>query len=829
MKKFFSLLCALAAVSFVATVSCSKFEPYDDSEIKEQISALDKRLQAVEALNKTVADLQSQIDGIHTLQFQVSADNEIQYSFDGGQTWTSTGVYLPVMPEIPEIPEPTVCLVSSVVDNGDYITFTLSDGTTFDVEKVEVVKFEILSGKQFFSSLETKSIPVVEKGMGTAMVAKAPKGWTASYSNGSLSVTAPNEEDAVWEEINWEMVCTNIDFSGNIEIWAVGEDNKMYVGSVGVALGECGTDIEVGSDYNTVKFSFADRSWETTPTYYGAAFKDEFDPQTIVNKILAYDTAGILSNEDPETYDFHYEIETTIEALAGRKPVAGEEVIVWALETTYDANYNLNMTKDDFIRVFVSPIEVQFNATPSFCDAALDIKVIGTDSFYGLALEGAYFDPEWFSIQDYISPMWGMATGYTYKSNTYTGSYSSFGQDPAYGMYNNAYQNSKYYVVIVPLTAGKALTEYTNDDCYIYDFTTTAITSGGSSSVTFGEASASFDYIEVAATTNGTLTYYTGLSDDDIALYGLDNDEAIAAYLLDPANYMVSITKESAFTAYQYGNPGENVTFVALPIDADGKYGSLAKLATAFKSIAYSSTVTLSIDQDATVAGVDYVDLKLNITGTPAKYVVYTPYWVSDNPKEYELSMGSASEGDYGYQFFTADDVKDGVLRVGGLTTGKETQILIIAVDEEGLYTPVEEYIGIPSLSPDAVVAKDAANWSAIDYAVYGDEACTTTEIVSRYFTDIYIQLTQAEKASTVYLVKQYISNVEGLDAAGTITNLLGAANKTAISVSDWNEEGKYVKYYSTTEEENVYLFWCDAEGNFYEPVIIKYETVPAE
>lgn len=828
MKKLFIAFCALAAVSFAATVSCSKIEPYDDTEIKEQISALDKRLQAVEALNKTVADLQSQIDGIHTLQFQVSADSEIQYSLDGGQTWVSTGVYLPIIPEMPEIPEPTECLVSSVVDNGSYITFTLSDGSTFDVEKVEVVKFEILSGKQFFSSLETKSIPVVEKGMGTAMVAKAPKGWTASYSNGSLTVTAPNEEDAVWEEIDWVMVCTNMDFSGNIELWAVGEDNKMYVGSVGVALGECGTDIKVGSDYNTVKFSFANRSWETTATYYGAAFKDEFDPQAIVEKVLSYNTEGIHSNEDPVTYDFIYEIETTIEELAGRKPVAGEEVIVWALETTYDANYNLNMTKDDFIRVFVSPIEVQFNATPSFCDAALDIKVIGADSFYGLALDGAYFDPEWFNIQDYMAPMWGIGSGYIYKSNTYSGSYCEFGQDPAYGMFNNAYQNSKYYVVIVPLTAGKALTDYTNDDCHFYDFSTTAITEGGSSSVTFGEASAEFDYVEVGATTDGALTYYTGLSDEDLNLYGLTDDAAIISYLLDPANYMVSVTKESAFTAYKYGNPGESVTFVALPVDADGKHGNLAKLATSFKAISYSSSLTLSIDQDATVAGVDYVDLKLNITGTPAKYVVYTPYWISDNPKEHELSMGSASEGDYGYQFFTAEDVKDGVLRVGGLTTGKETQILIIAVDEEGFYTPVEEYIGIPTLSPDAVVTKDAEGWSAIDYAVFADEACTTTEIVSRYFTDIYIQLTQAEKASTVYIVKQYVSNIEGLDAAGAISNLLGAANKTAITASDW-EDGKYVKYYSTTEEEKVYLFWADAEGKFYEPVVIEYETVPAE
>lgn len=820
MKKLLTAFCAIAAVSFVAVVSCSKYEPYDDTAIKEQISALDQRLKAVEALNQKVAELQAKIDGIYTLQFQASAENEIQYSLDGGKTWVSTGVFLPEMTE---------CVVSSVEDNGDYVTFTLSDGSSFDVQKIEVVKFEILSGKQFFSSLETKEIPVVAKGMGTAMVAKVPKGWSASYSNGTLSVTAPDEEDAIWEEINWSMVCTNMDMSGNIELWAVGEDNKTYVGSVGVALAECGTIIEVGADNNSVTFTFADRSWETLPTYYGASFKEDFDPQAIVEKILAYQTDGILNNEDPETYDFVYEVETTIEALAGRKPVAGDNVIVWALETTYDSNYNLNMTKDDFIRVFVSPVDVTCEIEPSFCDAALDINVIGADSFYGLALDAQYYDPEYFSIQDYINPSWGMGSGYIYKSNSYAGSYTLYGQDPAHEMLNNVYQNSEYLVVVVPLKAGKDLTEYENEDCYFFEFATTEITSGGTSSVTYGEPEAEFDYVEVTGTSDGVLTYYTAFSENDITENQLTSDEAIIAYLLDPANYLVSVTKKAEFESYKYGNPGEKVTFVALPVDADGKHGALAKLETSFKAIEYSSSVTLAIDEDATVVGVDYIDVKIDVTGTPAKYVVYTPYWITDTPAEYELDMASASEGSYGYQFFSAEDVVDGVIRVGDLTTGAETQILIIAFDADGLYTPVVEYIGTPTLSADAVVAKDAEGWSAINYAVYSDEDCTSTEIIARYFTDIYVQIEKSENASTVYIAKQYNETMEGLDAAKTVSTLLGAANKTAISADDWNDAGKFVKYYSLSEDEKAYIFWCDADGKYYEPVAVEYETITEE
>lgn len=829
MKKHFLALCALVAVAFVAVVSCNKVEPYDDTELKEQISALDQRLQAVEALNQTVADLQAKVDGIYTLQFKVTDANEIQYSLDGGKTWVDTGVVLPVMPEIPEIPEPEECLVASVEDNGDYITFTLSDGSTFDVEKVEVVKFEIVSGKQFFASLETKEIPVVAKGLETAMVAKTPKGWSATYAKGALTVTAPNEEDAEYEEIGWDYVCVNMEFSGSVELWAVGDDNKVYVGSVGVGLGEAATTIAVGDDNNTVTFSFANKSWETTATYYGAAFKEDFDPQTIVDKVLANDLDGILSNEDPETYDFVYEVETTIEALAGRVPVAGEEVIVWALETVYDSNYELAMTKDDFIRVYVAPVDVEFSATPSFCDAALDIKVIGANSFFGLALNADYYDPEYFNIQEYIAPMWGMGAGYTYNTDTYVGNYSEFGQDPIYEMVNTVSQNTKYYVVIVPLKAGKDKTEYTNDDCFFFDFTSSAIVEGGSSTVTFGEPEIGFDNIEVTATTTGLITFHTALTEDDIFENGLDTDAAIIEYLLDPANYYVNITKEAEFEAYQSGNPGEEITFVAIPVDADGKHGTLAKLETAFKEISYSQTITLAIDEDNTVVGVDYIDLKLNITGTPSRYVVYTPYWATETPEEYELNMIGAEEGSYGYSFYAAEDVVDGVLRVGGLTTGEETQILVMAFDADDLPTPVVDYIGTPTLAADAVVAKDAEGWAAVTYGIYGDEDCTTTEIESGYYHDVYVQVSKMENAEKVYIVKQYASSVEGLTAAETVGKLLAASNKAVVEADDWDENGKFVKNFMVDSSSRVFVFWADANGKYYEPVVAYDPTATAE
>ena len=70
-------------------VSCDK---YDDSELREQIDALDKRVQNLESVLKQLEELTARVDALYTLKFQVTTENELQYSFDGGKTWVNTGI-----------------------------------------------------------------------------------------------------------------------------------------------------------------------------------------------------------------------------------------------------------------------------------------------------------------------------------------------------------------------------------------------------------------------------------------------------------------------------------------------------------------------------------------------------------------------------------------------------------------------------------------------------------------------------------------------------------------------------------------------------------------
>ncbi|MBQ2240204.1 MAG: hypothetical protein II322_05230, partial [Alistipes sp.] len=68
------------------------------------------------------------------LQMEVREDGKLYVSIDGGANWVST--------ELPAEQVSGACVFTGVVVDGDKVTFTLADGTTFDVQKAELVEFE---------------------------------------------------------------------------------------------------------------------------------------------------------------------------------------------------------------------------------------------------------------------------------------------------------------------------------------------------------------------------------------------------------------------------------------------------------------------------------------------------------------------------------------------------------------------------------------------------------------------------------------------------------------------------------------------------------------
>ncbi len=104
--KSFLALCAgamvLCSTSFF--VSCARLDQLEDAIVKVEgeVDQLDQKLeehiakfnQAVKELQDELAKQTARVDALYTVEYSVTASNELQYSFDKGVTWNPTGLIL---------------------------------------------------------------------------------------------------------------------------------------------------------------------------------------------------------------------------------------------------------------------------------------------------------------------------------------------------------------------------------------------------------------------------------------------------------------------------------------------------------------------------------------------------------------------------------------------------------------------------------------------------------------------------------------------------------------------------------------------------------------
>ena len=108
------------------------------------------------------------------LKMEVREDGKLYVSIDGGANWVST--------ELPAEQVSGACVFQGVVVNEDgSVTFTLADGTSFDVAYAELVEFEAAKSAVYVKIAETVSIPfAINDAVEDINVMNQPLGWKAS-------------------------------------------------------------------------------------------------------------------------------------------------------------------------------------------------------------------------------------------------------------------------------------------------------------------------------------------------------------------------------------------------------------------------------------------------------------------------------------------------------------------------------------------------------------------------------------------------------------------------------------------------------------------------
>lgn len=868
-------LCAASSLF----VSC---EGYDDSELRGQISQLDQRVKNLENLQAQLEALTARVDALYTLKFQVAANNELQYSFDGGKTWTGTGIILakeaePCDHECPPcqyVPCDHECPEVSLVDNGDSVTIKVGDAE-FTIEKPEEIVFEIRAGKLYFESEATMTVGIKSSGIEDITVMAAPKGWWAEInSDGLVEITAPNYDDtqAELDYETWEEIPAKYAASGYVKVHACGVDGKCMVGKVPVEVVEQALVVKAyaGQAYFNIAGSY---SWAPT-FYYGISTKEslEADTKVLIDALNADDWAVY------ENFDQNWgepAVLTTVEELLGEEPKVGTEYVVWALLHDYST---VSFSTEDLVLAYYSPVEVKIaevEAEKTAYNVTVNVEVNGADSYVAVAMPELYCDDVEYQKEQMVM---ALAEG-QYYGKLYTESYSGSALDIAAGttfsMTGQYAPNSSLYVFILPLD-GRPAEDYTTADVTYAQFSTAALTAGGSIDLTAKQVTSYmgqvYDYeiwdyvtkeivldrytqlgVEVtpSATSDWTAFYFTWMDEFTYADYGAYEEDLVDYILENSYGNTPSELKSWPYYSVEKVAPNTTMHFVAFIVDAAGKYGKIAHVEATSDELQKADLVWAEPYETNLVDGVLKNTTTLKFTpkfegGAEAasyKYVLaQTKYYnqyegMDDAQMAEELFFSTASS----VVTVNADELVNGVLYVEGNSYGYPYYFAIVPIDAEGrpgASAAILEYESVFAL--DEAVTEGAAfeatkpqitlnlppveefypdgGWG--DAAYYGYEDQTQWGYGYHYYYEIGFAVAPAAGTEVKAQYVDTQSYTLGADAATRAGQLwseslgFGCVTTTEPMESSY----KYLSHYQDEPAPAVVLCvsWKDAEGTVY-------------
>ena len=876
-RQFMKGLAALCAGVMTLGASSSLFvscDKYDDTELREQISALDKRVQNLESVLKQLEELTARVDALYTLKFQVTTENELQYSFDGGNTWVSTGIVLATQceHECPEV---------SLVDNGDSVTIKVGDAE-FTIEKPEQIVFEIRAGKVYFESEGTMQVAIKSSGIEDITVMSAPKGWYAEINaEGLVEITAPNYEDCQegygWDENDeYYEIPAKYSASGYVKIHACSTEGKCMVGKLPVEV--AGQPLVVKAYSGNAYFTLlGEASWYNATFYYGVSEKANLEADTADLLKRMNDGDYQLTEDYPSNYGELTEVEVSIAELLGEEPQVGKEYVVWAAVENSEA---MPYDAEDLVLAYYSPVNVtvtENEAAKTAFNVEVTVDVQGADSYVAVSMPEAQL--EYTSVDEIKEQMaMAMAEGQYYGKlyrESYTGSALDIANGTSYSMSGNYSPDSDVYVFILPLD-GRSKQDYTPADVVYFQFATAPLAAGGSIDLSAKQVTSYmgevYDYeirdyveteitldpytelgVEVTPSANGEweALYYGWLDAATYADYGA-HEEDLVGYLLE-TSYPNTPAEVKEWPVYlvEKVSPATTMHFVAFIVDKAGKYGKFAHVELTSKELVkadfewtepYTSNVVDGVLKNSTTLKFTPV-FEGGKEAASYKYVLaQTKYYnqyegMDDAQMAEELYFSTSSE----VKTVSAEELVNGVLYVDGHKYGYPYYFAIVPIDAEGnpgASAAILEYEAVFELS-EAITEGEAfeatkpqitlnlppveefypdGGWG--DAAYYGYEDQTEWGYGYHYYYEIGFAVTPAEgtevKAQYVDTQSYTLGSTAAAKAGQLWSESLGFGVVTATEPTE--SSYKYISNY-WDEPAPAIVFcvtWKDAEGTIY-------------
>ena len=731
MKRQFmkGLMSLCAGVMTLCAASSLFVSCYDDTALQEQISALDKRVQNLESVLKKLEELTARVDALYTLKFQVTTENELQYSFDGGNTWNSTGIVLATQcehecPPCQFVPCEHECPEVSLVDNGDSVTIKVGDAE-FTIEKPEQIVFEIRAGKVYFESEGTMQVAIKSSGIEDITVMSAPKGWYAEINaEGLVEITAPNYEDCQEgygydENDEYYEIPAKYAAAGYVKIHACSTEGKCMVGKLPVEV--AGQPLVVKAYSGNAYFTLlGESSWWNATFYYGVSEKANLEADTADLLKRMNDGDNQLAEDYPSNYGELTEVEVSIAELLGEEPQVGKEYVVWAAVENSEA---MPYDAEDLVLAYYSPVNVtvtENEAAKTAFNVEVTVDVQGADSYVAVSMPESQL--QWTSVDEIKEQMaMAMAEGQYYGKlyrESYTGSALDIANGTSYSMSGNYSPDSDVYVFILPLD-GRAKQDYTPADVLDFQFATAPLAAGGSIDLSAKQVTSymgevydyeNFEYVEAeitldpytqlgvevtpSANAEWDALYYGWLDAATYADYGAYEEDLVDYLLENSYPNTPAEVKEWPVYLVQEVAPATTMHFVAFIVDKAGKYGKFAHVELTSKELVkadfewtepYTSNVVDGVLKNSTTLKFTPV-FEGGKEAASYKYVLaQTKYYnqyegMDDAQMAEELYFSTSSE----VKTVSAEELVNGVLYVDGHKYGYPYYFAIVPIDAEG-------------------------------------------------------------------------------------------------------------------------------------------------
>ncbi len=448
---------------------------------------------------------------------------------------------------------------------------------------------------------------------------------------------------------------------------------------------------------------------------YGVCDKAEYDEATIFAAAEAL--LGSVTDA-PDGYGItNYDLEAvSLAEIAGSELVAGHEYVFWVIPAAYsDAESKFYLKPGTIQTTVASYGSVKLEVKDaSFRDATMDMALEGASSYYFTVMPKADYDLEHILYLLNTAP-----ETFTLKTEpmTYAGSVFEFA-----GV--KAVENTEYVALLILSVDGR---DYVKADVIVKEFATLPLVPGSTVTVTATEKKVSHNDVETTLTAAGAeMIFY--LYDEPYNLPAFADAKAKAEYVLANGKSVAGETADvKASDCLASINKNTELILLALATDATGKYSEVIEQK-------YTTTDTpfndLVVNLSLAVNSPD--GMKINISTTGGEVVEYL-YWIgktTDNSWSSPNLLGGSAEKAQVYMannptanrfVNTAKNypIVDGVITITDHELNKEYVVVAMAKDAEGLYSQATALIFTThAVNMGNIVYSTDSKWSAAKSAL---------------------------------------------------------------------------------------------------------------